>query len=295
MTTMSAQLKADYAAGTRTIARCWRLERRDGLVRTVTNIDENITYLGEVYEARPGVSPAAMQQAPDASVANSEIVGAMATDSIEEDEIVAGLWDGAFVTIFELNYRALSHGRAIIGTGTIGNVQAGRLTFNAELRGLAQYLQQVIGELYTKNCQATLGDNNCRVDLGPFTETGTLSAAASRRVVTDSARGEAADWYGAGVLTMIDGLNAGISMEIAEFTGGEFQLALPLPFNPSIGDQYQVVAGCRKRHARNLLNPAGVSDCKDKFDNVINFYLGFPFVPGGDKVLGLGGTEGTNL
>jgi len=58
-----------------------------------------------------------------------------------------------------------------------------------------------------------------------------------------------------------------------------------MPFNVAVGDTYSVVPGCRKRFEE---------DCVAIWANWVN-YRGFPHVPGGDKMLGLGGTEGTNL
>ncbi|MNL23334.1 hypothetical protein D3C87_1447180 [compost metagenome] len=74
-------------------------------------------------------------------------------------------------------------------------------------------------------------------------------------------------------------------MEIYSFESGVFVLHLPLPYAVAVGDNYSVTPGCRKRFTE---------DCRTKWANTNNFG-GFPQVPGSDKVLGLGGTEGTNL
>lgn len=286
MKARSSELAAHMALSTRTIARCWRIERRDGYVLTVNSSDINFTFSGELYEARGGVNPTAISQNANASVQNSEMSGFMdSAGGVIETEIYAGLWDGAFVTIFEVNYNDLTMGRMILQTGTIGNVQAGRMTFNAEVRGLAQALQQTVGEVYTKNCMANLGDARCKVPLGPLTVTGSITAVTTRRSFTDTTRAEAADYFGAGVITFTSGLNDDVSMEIAEFSAGVFSLMLPMPFNVVIGDTYSLIPGCRKR---------AIEDCKNKYNNILN-NRGFPYVPGGDKMLGLGGTEGTQL
>lgn len=293
MKTRSVELAAHQALGSTAIARCWRFERRDGTIITVNNSARDLLILGELYLSKDGVTPTSLEQQATASVPNSEITGTLSAD-VSEAQIFGGLWDGAFVTIFEVNYRDLTQGRMILQTGTIGDLKVGRSTFNAETRGLGQALQQTIGDVYTNNCTATLGDARCKVALGPLTVAGAITGVTTRRLFADTGRIEAADWFGAGIIEFYDGLNAGIAMEIAEFTGGAFALVLPMPFNVVAGDTYTAVPGCRKRHARHLLNPAGVSDCIDKFNNILNF-RGFPFVPGPDKMLGLGGTEGTNL
>lgn len=125
----------------------------------------------------------------------------------------------------------------------------------------------------------------CNKDLGPLTVTGSLTSVDSLRAFADSTRAEASDYFGAGVITFTSGENDGVAMEIYSFASGDFVLHLPLPYNPAVGDTYSLTPGCRKRFTE---------DCVTKWANGNNFG-GFPLVPGSDKVLGLGGTEGSNL
>lgn len=283
--TVSIPLKAEYAKGTTTIARCWRFERRDGQVVTVTTCARDLLISGEIYRSKEGVNPTALEQQTNAAVPNSEITGAMSEESVTEADLVAGKWDGAFVTIFEVNYRDLSMGWMNLQTGTIGDVKAGRSAFNAAVRGISQALQQVVGEVYQASCPATFGDARCKVNLVPITVTGALTSVASRRTMTDSGRGEVADYFGGGLLRITNGDLAGAEMEIADFVGGVFSLVLPFPSNVPVGATYEAVPGCRKRYTE---------DCRIKWANWVN-HRGYPHVPGGDKILGLGGTEGSNL
>jgi uncharacterized phage protein (TIGR02218 family) len=71
-------------------------------------------------------------------------------------------------------------------------------------------------------------------------------------------------------LTFIDGLNAGLSMEVKQSASGVLTLHERMPFEIVAGDAYSVYAGCTKR---------AFEDCRDKFNNYVNF-RGFPDVPG---------------
>jgi uncharacterized phage protein (TIGR02218 family) len=154
-------------------------------------------------------------------------------------------------------------GRDVIAAGTLGNVQPRRGAFTVELRGLQQYLQQAVGEVSTKTCRARLGDSRCTKDLTAFTFTGTLTAVTSQQVFTDSSRGEAADYFGEGLLTWTGGENDGLTVKVKSFSfGGLFTLSVPMVGLVEIGDTYSVVAGCRKRLGE---------DCRDKFSNALNF------------------------
>jgi uncharacterized phage protein (TIGR02218 family) len=366
----SSALLAHQAGQTRTIARCWRFQRRDGTVITVTNAGKDITYAGELYKAVEGMTPAAIDQSNGGAVVNSELVGMLTGNTLTESAALAAAWDGCAYVVFEVNYQDLTMGRMILATGTLGNISVGRTGFKAEQRGLTQALQQQIGYTYTPTCTANLGDSRCKVNLASYTVGGTLTGFTDRRTIVDSGRSEAADWFGNGTITFTSGANNGVSMEVLTFAGGQFKLALPLPFNPAAGDAYTAVAGCRKTlkgnqsalgavslplsgsytiydtsrteasgyfaggsvlftgganngKAYNVISSApgsfvlatlpsgtvGINDtyiitppastlynghCKTKFNNVVNF-RGFPSVPGSDKILGLGGTQGTQL
>lgn len=285
MKAISPELRAHYAQGSTTIARCWRFERTDGAVVAVTTCARDLLYLGEVYHSKEGVNPTAISQQVGAVVANSEVTGTLSSDLATEAEFLAGLWDGCKYAIFEVNYRDLSMGRLMLASGTLGDLKVGRSSFNAEMRGLAQALQQTNGKVVTKNCTAQFGDARCKVDLAPITVAGAVTSVTNRRLIIDTSRAESADYFGAGLFRVTSGAMNGEEMEIDTFAAGEFSLVLPLSQNPEIGMTYEAVPGCRKRLTE---------DCKDKWVNVLNF-RGFPNIPGADKVLGMGGTEGTNL
>ena len=286
MKTRSPQLAAAQAAGSTTLARCWRFTRTDGHVTTVTTCAKDLLVNGELYVSRLGVTPSALEQQVGAAVPNSEINGTLNTDFATEADILGGVWDGAEVFIFEVNYRDLSQGWMILQTGTLGDVSVGRSSFKAEVRGLAQSLQQVVGEVYTQTCTANLGDSRCKVNVEDLrVMSGAVFSVSSRQAFSTNLSGFALDYFGAGVITWVTGANAGFSMEVNSYTSPAFALNLPMPFNVAVGDTFTVIPGCRKRV---------IEDCKTKFANILNF-RGYPYVPGADSVLGLGGTEGSNL
>jgi uncharacterized phage protein (TIGR02218 family) len=280
--TISPALLAHYAQGVTTIARCWKCTRVDGAVFGFTSVDKDLVIDGVTYEAAAGFTPGAIESRLDGSVPNLEVAGFLDSARITEDDLMAGLWDGASVIIFEVNYDDLTQGIMILRAGTIGEVTAGETAFKAEHRGVAQQLQQSIGSVYAAACDANLGDARCKLDIEALRVSGTVDLLNSRRIFGDTSRSEVEDYFGAGVVTWTGGDNAGLSMEIADFhVGGGFVLHLPMPYDIQIGDTYTVVPGCRKREQE---------DCKTKFGNIVNF-RGFNTVPGNDKVIGTATTS----
>jgi len=277
--TQTVALAAHRAIGTTTLAYCWRVTRLDAQVFAFTSHDANIVFEGVTYQAAPGFTPSAITSGSDLSVTNLEIVGPISTATVQEDDVIAGRWDGAAVEVFEVNYKDLSMGRMLISSGTLGNVATGQTQFQAEQRGIEQQLQQPVGRVFAPTCDATLGDARCGVNLPALQVSGTVTAVASTRAFTAAALTQASDYFGAGVVTWLTGANAALRMEVQTFASGVFGLALRMPYDITVGDTFTVVPGCRKRRTE---------DCKNKFVNVINF-RGFPDVPGNNKVLGSAG------
>jgi uncharacterized phage protein (TIGR02218 family) len=275
--TVSPALLAHYALPVTTIARCWKCTRVDGAVFGFTNVDVDLVVAGVTYQAATGFVASATEQEIGLAVPNLELAGILDSAAISEADINAGRWDGAAVEIFEVNYADLTQGTMLLRKGVLGKISAGSTGFNAEGRGLAQAVQQSVGRVYAAACDANLGDARCTLDLAPFTVTGTVNLLSDRRIFGDTSRGEAADWFGGGVITWLTGANATLKMEVAQFNaGGGFVLHLPMPYDIAAGDTYSLVPGCRKRRSE---------DCNIKFNNVVNF-RGFPDVPLNDKVLG---------
>lgn len=291
MKTISPALQLHYAQGSTTIARCWKATRKDGFVFAVTTCTRDLLFEGVVYRAAEGFNPRAISQEATAAVVNTEVDGAL-SDDISEAEFEEGLWDGCAVEVFEVNYRSLTDGKLMLAEFTMGDIQVGRSAFNASMRGLTQTIQNVVGRVVTKGCPWAFGSvspNNfipaCNKDLGPLTVTGTLTSVTDLRTFADSSRSEPSDYFGGGVITFTSGDNEGESLEIYSYAAGAFVTHLPLLFNPAVGDTYSLTPGCRKRLTE---------DCLTKWSNTVN-YGGFPWLPGADKTIGLGGTEGSNL
>lgn len=274
MKSATSQLAAHLAGETTTLATCWRVTRRDGEVFGFTDHDFDLTVDGQPYEARTGYTRSAVHAIADLSVDNLDIESALDSETLNAADLRAGVWDGAEVEIFLVNWAALSQGKIILKRGTIGQVDLKDTVFKAELRGLTQALSQQIVELYTPDCRADLGDSRCKIDLSTLTVVGAVTAAEDRYGFTDASRIEAEGYWDGGLVTWTGGANAGRKMEVSMFAAGIFSLFLPMPNVIAISDTYSLHPGCDK----------SFETCKARFNNVLNF-RGEPHVPGSDKVL----------
>jgi uncharacterized phage protein (TIGR02218 family) len=260
--TFAANLTAHLATRETTLATALKITREDGTVFGFTTHDIDDVVSGVTYSANPGLDVTAIETAANAAVGNLDLTTLHDGTVFTTADILNGVWRNAAFTIFRYNWAALADGVDTLLAGTLGEATLRQNTVVVELRDLRQYLQQAVGDASSKTCRARLGDARCAKVLTAFTHTGTLTAAASNQVFTDSARAEAAAYFDEGEITWTGGANDGLSAKIKSFAAGVFTLALPMYGTVAIGDTYSAVAGCRKRLAE---------DCVAKFDNVLNF------------------------
>lgn len=284
MKNIDTGLMAHYEQTVTTVAQFIKIVREDGATFGFTSTNIVVTVAGLEYE--PGWTPTAIASSEALSVDNFEMVLLPDLDggNVTAIDLQTGKWDNAFFEIFEADYLTPNSGQNILKRGWTGNVTIRNGQFVIEFRSLSQRLQPQQGILLSKTCRAQLGDSKCRVNLMYFTVTGTLTAVASNQVFTDSSRTEVDDWFGEGIIEFTSGANAGYRRKVKSYTdAGVFTVFEAFPFDVEVGDTYEAIAGCRKRHDRQTSNPTGVSDCVDKFDNILNFQ-GEPHGQGSDKL-----------
>ena len=277
MKILSPSLAASLASGVTTLCQCWIVTRTDGLRLGFTDHDEDLVVDGVTCSAESGATGTAVEQGTGLSADSLEIVGALTSGRLAESELARGLFDGAAVAVWRVDW-ANPDDRVLILSGTVGEVSRGPTAFTAEVRGLADRLNQPRGRVYQRSCDALLGDARCGVDAGAaaIRGAGTVATVRSARSVTASGLSAyVSRWFEAGRLVWTSGANAGAAVEVRAhgLAGGLASLDLwePMPAPISPGDTFQVVAGCDK----------SLASCRDKFANVLNF-RGFPDLPGND-------------
>lgn len=278
--TIPAGLLTHYALPWQTLAQCITITRLDAVVLRYTSLDVPLVVAGNTYQAA-GLNVSGLATTAGLAVSNAELQ-ILPDDAlgIVRSELITGKWDHASFVLFEADWATPANGINTLMAGTLGEVRPARGIYTVELRSLAQVLQNQVGASTSKTCRYRLGSTAlpaglCNVALGPFTVTGTLTSAASRQVFTDTARAEADDYFGEGLLTWTGGANAGYSEKIKTYAADTFTLVRPAPFAVVAGDTYSAIAGCRKR---------ADEDCRVKFANLLNFG-GEPHLPGVDAML----------
>lgn len=276
----SDELAQHLASEVTTIATCWKLTRRDSSVFGFTSHDKDIVFDSVTYNASTGFTPSAVANNSELSVDNLDVEGVLDSNTITEQDLLAGLYDFAQIEVFMVNYEDLTQGSLNLRTGWLGEVRFTRNRFFAEVRGLMQNLAQVIGDLYSPSCRVQLGSAKCGINLTSFTATGTVTTVTSNQVFSDSSRNETNGYFSLGKITFTSGNNNGLSMEVKEFASGKITLVFPMPYTVTISDTYSIHAGCDK----------SFDTCINRFSNATNF-RGEPHIPGIDRMLETAGTR----
>ena len=280
MRSITPELAAALGQEVTTLATCWRIQRRDGVVLGFSTHDRTLTIDGLDYRAVAGFTPTAVDSSNALDVDNLDVEGVLESGTISRADLMAGRYDFAAVSIFLVNWSDLSQGKMRLRDGWLGEVTMKDGAFTAEVRGLTERLQADVGDVFSPECRADLGDRRCKVNLAGVIKTGTVTAVTDRQTFTDSSRGESDGWFDYGVLVWLDGANGGLETEVKAQTGGQFILFTAMPHDIQPGDRYCVHAGCDKRF----------ETCRTKFDNALNF-RGEPAVPGRDAVLDYPGVK----
>lgn len=254
-----------------TAAWCVRIECTNGTIVRLTAYPHDLTMSNAtVYKTDYGYEPTAFSASSGFSPSAVDLEGIVAAAGISRDALASGVFDNARVYVFKTNFLAPVEDYEEVSAGFFGKATLMDDHYRIEGMSLIDALNQSVGSIYQAACPRTLGDAGCMVNLAAITVTGTLTHVTSSSVVRDSARGEAADWFGAGTIHFTSGQNTGLKpLEVKDYAAnGTVTTFEPFYYPPAIGDAYVMVPGCRKREA----------DCRDKFSNIINFF-GFTRIP----------------
>ncbi len=270
---------------TTTRARAWALTRRDGVTLGFTDHDRDLSFDGVVFRAGSGLSAQALVHTLGLSADNTGAVGALSDAGLTEADILAGRYDGADITLWEVDWNA-AQDRRILFRGTLGTIARAGGAFRAELRGLAAPLAEARGRVFGAACPAVLGDGACRADLdlpGLRTEAEVLRLEEGGAVLflpdlPDFAEG----WFADGRAAFVTGAAIGLPLMVRRDLVQETTLGLRRVLTlwtapgvlPAVGDWLSLEAGCDKRF----------QTCRFKFANAVNFQ-GFPHIPAEDWLI----------
>jgi uncharacterized phage protein (TIGR02218 family) len=260
-----------------TVCYCWRMRLSDGSVFGFTDHDRTLSFGGTDFEPQSGFSASEARQSLGLATDTVDIEGALSSETITDEDIEAGRYDGARVERWLVNW-CKPDDAALLQTYTIGKIRRADGAFRAELRNLTAEYDQPRGRYYRRLCSARLGDAKCGVDLdNPALNSSAIvvSAQAKNTFLVSGLDGYSSNWFANGELIWSAGSNAGLVQRITEHRKTLAGVRIVLEDAPGrsalAGDTFTATAGCDRAFAT----------CKAKFSNFENF-RGFPHLPGTD-------------
>lgn len=167
MKEMGEDFAEALATGVTTTCLCWMLSRADGFVLAVTDHDRALTVAGRTYE--PGGALEGLDFSSSASLAPGQAGarGAVSHEAISEEDLDAGLWDGARIGVIRTDWQAPE--RSVhVWSGRLTRLQRRVAGFEAELVSLKADFERPVGRVYARRCDAAFGDARCGADPGAF-------------------------------------------------------------------------------------------------------------------------------
>jgi len=272
MKTIADDLKTSFEQNTTNIVKCWKITLNDESIEGFTTNSEDFSYNDVIYNSFSSGDLKDIKSNLDIEEDIFEFSNIISSDLITINDILAGKYDNATIEIFLIDINNKDNGEIILLNGTISDIECKDNTFIAKVKGLKDKINKTIGEVYSPLCRCSFCDEKCGLDKSNFTFLGTITNVtdAVTFITTDETILNQSDGYfDNGIIEFTSGNNNGQKMEIKQYANGTFLLALNLPQELSVGDTFNVIAGCDKQF----------STCCDTFSNAVNF-RGEPHLPG---------------
>lgn len=266
------ELRAYGASDTvTTLATCFKLVRRDGVILGFTDADTDLEIEHITYHACGGITRSALEASHDAMIDNLEIEGVLDHRLITCKDLLMGKYDQATITIFLVNRCNLSGPKTHLRTGWFGAISADGNKFTAQIYGMLEAFDQTVGEIYSPMCRARLGDARCCVNLLQYQHAGKVHKIQNGQLV-DKSINKADGFYTGGALRFTSGQCCGQQYEVLKHAGNIITIGAGEAVEVRPNDSFTLFPGCDKT----------LGTCIDKFNNAVNF-RGEPFIPNPQK------------
>ncbi len=181
-------------------------------------------------------------------------------------------FDRAELTVFEVSINDPAS-YVIDFFGDSGLVEITNLAITAQFRDIFFMLNKIVPEdTYGESCNKIIFSDRCKLVRSTIEVTGSADAGSTDKLLVDSVRTEADDWFDRGSLEMTSGVNNGLRRQVRASIVGQVALLQAFPNAIGTSDIYKLVPSCQKTWA----------GC-NRFNNKLN-HLGYQFVPTRDEV-----------
>lgn len=280
MKSLNSAFKIALSHTTLTLAWCWLIERSDGIKLGFTSFDLPLEIDGITYHGITGFTPGAAQQSIGLDRLDSQnLIGILDNTQISSKDLSLGLYDGAKVRRFLVDYTdlptdldATNPKHLELPWSFFASIKRNPYGFEVQTSDDLSLLDNQVGKTTSQTCRTNLGSATCRVNLANYTHNLRVTGAVNDRILT--VNGNLRDkYFDDGRLTFTSGLNDNLRSDIAFYKDNKIILFNPTPFTIAVGDTLTAIAGCAKTKLACI-----------KYNNFINFQ-GEPDIPTTDLAI----------
>ena len=249
----------------------WRLERRDGVALGFTSHDRDVELDGLILRASPGMMPSSIVESIGMDVDGLDVRGALTADAIRADDLGAGRWDAARLSIFLFDWTDPAAGVRMLAVGELGAISHSGSEFDAEFKGPAAKLDRAVAPYTSPGCRADFCDADCGLNAARFTHQAQIVSVTGTELTLAAPLAGSPANFAFGKLRWLGGSNCGLWSDILSANATSVQLIAPTPFPALSSSRVELIEGCDKT----------IATCGTRFGNAINF-RGEPYLPGND-------------
>ncbi|AYG95214.1 DUF2163 domain-containing protein [Brevundimonas naejangsanensis] len=162
MRTIPTELADRIESGAATLCHVWLLRRSDGEAMGFTDHDGDLEVEGVACRASSGWTGGVGEAQTGLAAGSLSASGGLDDAAITEADIAAGLYDGARVELWRVDWMRPDL-RVRLWAGTLARIRREAGRFVADLDGPMAALERVVGRTYGRGCDAVLGDARCRL------------------------------------------------------------------------------------------------------------------------------------
>jgi len=228
-----ANLLAHMQQSSVVIAVLVRIDRTDGVSLGFTGWDTDIVYGGLTYHRTISMSPSAIKMNQDLTTDQMDIIGAIDSVYLTEEDIKGGRYRLARVTVMRINPFNTGWGVITDLFGYVDSIEYGDGQIKVEIVSLGACLSQQFGDIITPACRVKqLGDSQCKVNIAAYQVSSTVAAVGADNRTLTFTDTKPNGWYDGGMVRFASvvgggGNNFNINMEVKRsFTNGASVITL---------------------------------------------------------------------
>lgn len=160
------EMAARIESGAAALCHVWLLTRSDGVRMGFTDHDRDLLVEGVVCRAGAGWTRGAMESGAGA-VGMVSVAGGLDDETVTAADLEDGVYDDADIDLVRVDW-ARTDLWVRLWRGRLAKIRLEGEGFTADLEGPLAALDRVVGRTFGRDCDATLGDGRCGVDLAAF-------------------------------------------------------------------------------------------------------------------------------